>query len=216
MKCDIGARRGQEAGMGLAFQTSMQFSPATPKFFAGFFLLAIVALALVAPVRAVAFISRDSMNLDIQNVVPVLPKQDIDAQKVGMVVPTDIRSGAGSDEVSQKILDRSMQSVLEGKMINNEFLRSAKKLETAMKPNLSFGQSPSGVKHEIQMEYQAFQNKAKLGYKGLFDASANYDLGNRNTDFSVGRNLSSATKLSLGCVANPTSSVEMLTIQWKW
>src|SRR5579872_7003072 len=131
--------------MALAFSSTMRFlqSLAVPGF---------LLLTLLLGTKAVASIPRESMALDVQNIVPVLPKEGINAQDVNMVVPTNIPNGANSDVVQQKVLDQSMKSVLEGKMIKSEFVQSAKKLESAMRPNLSLWQSPSGVKHELQME----------------------------------------------------------------
>lgn len=180
------------------------------------FLAVLLVMGFFAPFNAQAMIPKQQTELILENIKPILPKVQIDEQEVRKVIPTDIKSGASADEVEQKILDCSTKSLVEGKMFQSPFLDSAKKIESALRPNLSLGKSPSGVQHQLNLDYQAFQNRANMSYAGFLEATANFDLSARSLKLVFARMVGTGTKVILDHQANLDSSIEMLRFQWNW
>ena len=126
-----------------------------------------------------------------------------------------------SDQVGKKILDHSFRNLIKGRMTpESDFFERIEQIEQSMKYDISIPkENPDDIEHKFNLQYQPFQNMAKVRYSGLFNAYMEYFFGKDFLELSIDKSLSEDLLVSLKHGKDPTSThdeMSMLYLQWKW
>lgn len=174
----------------------------------------IAATGLVFATSAYAYIPPEQTQITFEAIPKAEPVPLLSNEDVARVIPTQMQSTSDGGAIERQILDRSFNSFISGDFVRKSSVgQAATKVEKAMRADVSLG-SPGGVQHKFQLEYQAFQNQAKLGYTGLLDAHVVYQVNDQSLNIDVVRTLSSSSRVVLNHTSvNDTSLVKMM---WDW
>lgn len=167
------------------------------------------------PKRNVAAIPPRQVQLEINQIVPLTPApQGVTQETIQLAIPTDMEQTNNSDAIQAKIVDHNIQNLLQGRYLkNSSVIKSAQKVQEAMKPSVSFGDS-GGVQHSVNLEVEAIQNVAKLNYSGYADTYITYMPREKSTEVSVSENISTRTKLSVEHKTKDDLSMLKLNFDW--
>src|SRR5690606_10486440 len=119
-------------------------------------------------------------------------------------------------EVQSKIMDHNIQNFIQGKYLkNSEVLQTAQKVQEAMKPSVSFGDTEEGgVQHTVNLEIEALQKLAKLNYTGFVDTNVVYAAEDQAVEVSLTEKLSNTTRLSLEHQSKTDLSIVKFNLDW--
>ena len=191
-------------------------------------LASVFALSLVAGVgaglfdfsgqlsnRGPAAIPSKQISLDLGHVEPIEPlNSGLDQEAMNLMLPTDMEPTSDSTRVSNKVMDRNVQNLLQGRyMRNNKFVQSAQKVQQAVQPKFSFG-SENGVQHTFNMQYEAFQKVAKLKYEGYLESDVIYEPDTQDVTVAFSEPLNKKTKISVEHESK--SDLSLFRLNWNW
>lgn len=159
----------------------------------------------------------DTKVLDISNVEVVNP-ESITSEDVAKVIPTNIEQGSTSTVVGRKVLDYSVNNILNSPRVKNSTVgRTADSVQKAMQTEVSFGNKKKGsIEHKINLQMQAFEQVAYMHYTGFADANVRYYLIPRNTTVEVVKSVASNTSLVYDYLSNEAEARNTISMRWIW
>lgn len=115
------------------------------------------------------------VNFDL---LPKVEEDHMTTKDVARVIPYNkLNTGDTGDEVNRKILDQSVNSFLKSDYVQNSGVgKAAKQVEDGVRTDIAFGDPDSKIKHKVSVQYQAFQQEARLKYSGLTNVDFKYKL----------------------------------------
>jgi len=148
--------------------------------------------------------------------VEARPNPVFNKNSITNTIPTDIPNHADGRDVGQRVMNKGLQSLVEGRYFNNpELARAAKEIEQKLKTEVSLGgREPGSVSHSFGMQVLAFEQRAKLDYKGFFDASMDYNAANSNFQMALTEQLSDTSKVLIN--HESATSTSMLNLHFDW
>lgn len=102
-------------------------------------------------------------------------------QDVASIIPYHrLQQGDTGQILQRKILDQSVNSFLKSDMIQQSGVgQAAKSVEDGVKTDIAFGGGKdSDVQHKFSVQYQAFQNEARIRYSGYANLNLRYRMDN--------------------------------------
>lgn len=141
---------------------------------------------------------------------------------VATVIPTDMPSVANGNTVRDRILNRSINSILKSPMVmNNFFMKAAKKVEQTanMSVNTKEAASKKGepeTEHKFNFNVEAFKREARLSYSGYIDSKIEYKMQDNSIRVSVEESLSKNSKIAVTHLTNSTEQKQLLMYQLNW
>ncbi len=139
----------------------------------------------------------ESLDLNKFKVLASVPQSQITNKDVQLIIPMDIAAGSEPDLVSKKIMDKSLNSLLSGKLTpNNEVFQKVKEVEQAMQYDLAFKPSDSDIAHSFNLQYLPFQQSLKVKYSGLLDAKIVF-ASNDSLDAELSKKISKSASIVL-------------------
>jgi hypothetical protein len=136
---------------------------------------------------------------------------------VAKVIPLNLQPGQSEEQVGLRILDRSVSSAMQTDFFKNtEIGKAAKGFESALKTDMKLGGDPKkgGVTHHIDMQLQAFEQKAYLQYRGITDLRVTYHTNDSNLDMELNQDLGHGTHLLI--THNLNEALSRANISWNW
>lgn len=148
----------------------------------------------------------------IQVVKPIAP---ITSDDVARIVPSDINSQTPGSTIGRQILERSAQMILTGPAMKDSGVgKAAQTIEKAGKADLALGASDDGVKHNVNVEYRAFESMALLRYTGLMNLNIRYNVADRGYDVQIEDRLGHDTQLVLS--HQTLTATSQVRVSWEF
>jgi hypothetical protein len=128
-----------------------------------------------------------------------------------------------NDKVGKKIMDHTFKNFAKGKFTPNaKVFRTVKNLEESMKYDITIPKTnANGIDHKINIQYQPFQNMAKIKYRGYVQANLEYFFSDAKLECSLEKDVTSDMLVAV-THGNDTSSTDvsdsksMLLLRWEW
>ena len=130
---------------------------------------------------------------------------------------------ARSEKVGKKIMDHTFKNFAKGKFTPNaSIFKTVKSVEESMKYDITFAkEKPDDIEHKINLQYQPFQNMAKMKYRGFLQANLEYYFSDAKLECSIEKDLSTGALLAVtygndSVSPNSDDSMSMLFMRWEW
>ena len=134
-------------------------------------------------------------------------------------VPPDIAPESDQAEVSRRIMDRSMQTLLSSDIFKKSaLLESAKGLEETMKTDVTtktVTASGEVIEHKVSFIFEAFQQKARMRYTGLLNADIQLFMDSRS-QVELNYPLTESSQVGLQTTKDHLQDSSQLTFRMSW
>ncbi len=128
-----------------------------------------------------------------------------------------------NNKVGKKIMDHTFKNFAKGKFTPNaSIFRTVKNVEESMKYDITFAkENANDIEHKINLQYQPFQNMAKMKYRGFLQANLEYYFSDAKLECSIEKDLTKDTLLAVtygndSISPNSDDSMSMLLMRWEW
>jgi hypothetical protein len=127
-----------------------------------------------------------------------------------------------NQKVGKKIMDHTFKNFAKGKFTPNaSIFRTVKNLEESMKYDITIPKTKADdIEHKINLQYQPFQNMAKVKYRGFLQANLEYHFSDSKLECSVEKELAPEVLMALthgnDTISPNNDSVSMLMMRWEW
>jgi hypothetical protein len=155
--------------------------------------------------------------------LPRLEEKKLTNEDVMNIVPINkLREGDDGNDVSHKILDQSVNSFLKSDYVQNSSLgKTAKSVEDGVRTDISFGSKDSKIKHKVSFQYQAFQQEAKLGYRGLLNLNLKYNFSSNDYLAEIvqdidGKEIVLGHEVYTDTLENYQNDKSSISMRWTW
>jgi hypothetical protein len=178
----------------------------------------ILAFSLVSLIGRAAIPPQEV--LETQSIKPVVIPKMIKPEDIALVIPMNLQPGTNDEDVIMaRIADHSINNLIRGDYFRNtEFGKAAARVENAMKAEVSLGTSDESnghppIEHKINMQLQAFEQKAYVTYSGLVNLNLTY-LAAQGLDVTMSQALTTTTTLVLN--HSTRDAISRLNMMWAW
>jgi hypothetical protein len=156
----------------------------------------LLAQSIASP--AWTYVPNRQTELQIFQIRVVKPIASFTSEDVARIVPLDINAQTPGSTIGRQMLERSAQMILNGPAMRDTGLgKAATSIEQAGKADLALGASEDGIKHNVNVEYRAFENLALVRYTGLLNLNVRYSVADRGYDVQIEDRLGQDTQLVL-------------------
>ncbi len=136
---------------------------------------------------------------------------------MAMMIPTNLQPGQSEEEITVRVVDRSVSSFAQGDYFrNSEIGKAASNFEKSLKTDVNLGGSPEKgeISHSVNMQVQAFEQKAYIHYTGLADLQVTYLANNSNINMELTEKLGGSTQLVF--THNIQDQLSRANLSWNW
>jgi hypothetical protein len=163
-----------------------------------------------------AAIPPQQLTINLQSVNPIEPAGKIDQHDVAAIIPMNLQPGQTDKEVGIRVVDHSLNTFTQGDYFRNtELGKAASGVENAMKTEVHFGDSENTeVQHSLNMQIQAFEQKAFLKYSGFMDVRVTYLMYNSDVNLEIYENLGGTTELVF--THDLHEQLSKAQVRWTW
>lgn len=127
-----------------------------------------------------------------------------------------------NEKVGKKIMDHTFKSFAKGKLTPNaKIFQTVENLEQSMKYDITIPKSSADdIEHKFNLQYQPFQNMAKIKYRGFLQANIEYFLSDATLECSIEKELSQDMRLAVthgndGLSPNNSDTMSMFLMKWE-
>ncbi|MGE3974303.1 MAG: hypothetical protein AB7F59_07260 [Bdellovibrionales bacterium] len=163
-----------------------------------------------------AAIPPQQTSLNLEAVTPVAPQTTITSHDISGVIPLNLQPGQKEQDVGIKVVDHTLNTFTQGDFFkNSELGKAASGVEQAMKTEVHFGNPQENeIQHSLNMQVQAFEQKAFLKYSGLANVQVTYLMSGSDLNLEFNENLGGSTQLVVSHEVQDQLSKAQL--RWNW
>ncbi len=163
-----------------------------------------------------AAIPPQQLTIDFQSINPVKEKAKITRDDVAAVIPMNLQPGQSQAEVGLRVVDHTLNRFTQGDYFRNtEFGKAATGVEKAMTTEVHFGNlEENEIQHSINMQIQAFEQKAYLKYSGFTYIRVTYLMYNSDLNLELSEKLGSSTELIV--THTMLDQLSKAQLRWSW
>ena len=138
------------------------------------------------------------------------------------VLPRDLAASQNTNEVRDKIIRKSAESILKSDLVSGTSLfKAAKKVEEKTKMDVAVKgkKSPTGeeaTEHKFNFDLQALNTKARIIYDGLVNSKVEYQAVNDSLTVSIEEPISANSRIALTHLKDREQSRQLLQYQLSW
>lgn len=130
------------------------------------------------------------------------------------IIPENIESYAGSDQVVAAMADRGLSKWWNSDAVKSSaFGRRAEAVEKKMQGEVIV--QSKEIQHKLNFNFQAFQTRAKIDYSGLTNASLYYQARNSEMGLEITEKISDRQDLVVSHSVK-LEQVSQVNLRWAW
>jgi hypothetical protein len=163
-----------------------------------------------------AAIPPQQLTLNLNAVNPIKEKAKITNEDVAALIPMNLQPGQTDKEVGLRVVDKGLNSFTQGDYFRNtEVGKAASGVEKAMKTEVHFGDPEQNeIQHSLNMQVQAFEQKAFVKYSGFTNVRLTYLMYNSNLNLEINESLGVNTELVIKHDLH--DQLSQAQVKWSW
>lgn len=151
-------------------------------------------------------------------VAPPGYSRTLSQKEISKIISSDIKPTRDQTLVVRKIADNTMNTLMQSpEFRGNAVVSGAESFQKKMQYNVTLSdEKKDGIKHDINFQYLAFQNVARITYKGFVNAKVDWDTLNTFVQFELVEKLTPTKDIVITQYQNKTETRQFINLRMPW